>query len=252
MRNPSLLSLALALLASVAAAEEPNPRDPEAAQQYQHCIGLARNSAMEGWHEALAWSSMGGGEPAQHCAAVAMIAMRQFDEGAVKLEALAESSQAAPRLRAGMLAQAGQAWLLAKQPDRAYRAQSRALELVPGAPDLLVDRAQSLAEQKNYQGALQDLDEALKAAPDRSDVLTLRATAKRYLDDFAGAKADIAEALKLDAHNQDAWLEDGIEKNLAADVAGARAAWQKVIALAPQSDAAEMAKRDLELLDGER
>jgi tetratricopeptide (TPR) repeat protein len=252
MRNLSRILLVLALSPLMALAEEPKANDPEAARQYQHCIGLARSTAQEGWQEALAWSSMGGGEPAQHCAAVAMIAMRQFEEGAAKLEALAETSQSAPRLRAGMLAQAGQAWLLAKQPDRAFRAQSKALELVPGAPDLLIDRAQSLAEEKNYQAALQDLDEALKSAPDRSGVLTFRATAKRYLDDLRGARADVEEALKLDDHNQDAWLEDGIERNLATDLAGARASWQKVIALAPQSDAAEMARRDLELLDGGR
>ena len=236
----------------MAFAEPAKRRDPEEAQQYTHCINLARTVPDEGWHEALAWSSLGGGEPAQHCAAVAMIGMRQFEEGARKLEALADASEESPKLRAGMLAQAGQAWLLAKVPDEAFRVQSKALILVPGAPDLLVDRAQSLAEDKNYQGAIQDLDAAIKAAPLRSDAYIFRATAKRHLEDRAGARADIDMALQIDPQSQDAWLEDGILKGLAGDEDGARTSWQKVIELSPQSEAADTARRDLELLDGRR
>lgn len=242
-----VMILALALQAR--AADTPPIKDPEGARQYQHCLALTRTTPDEALQEGLAWASMGGGEPARHCQAVALIAKRDYEDGATKLEALAHESHASERVRAGMLAQAGQAWLLAQQPDRAFAAQSSALVLVPGAPDLLVDRAQSQAAQKNFEGALRDLDEALSATPDRVDALTFRATAKRYLDDLPGAKADIAHALKLDDHYQDAWLEDGIEKRLEDDNEGARRAWDNVLSLAPQSDAAITAKRDLELLD---
>ncbi len=135
------------------------------ATQYRHCIALARQKPDDGWEEALAWSSLGGGEPARHCGAIALIGLRQYEEGASRLEGLAAISHADAKLRAGMLAQAGQAWLLAKNPERANAAQTAALKLVPGAPDLLVDRAQSFAEAKNYREALTDLDQALVAAP---------------------------------------------------------------------------------------
>ena len=226
--------------------------DPEGAKQYQHCISLARTQPEEGYQEGLAWASLGGGEAALHCQAVALIGQRDFEEGAAKLEKLAHDSKASARVRAGMYAQAGQAWLLAHQPERAFSAQTEALVLVPGAPDLLVDRAQSQAEQKDYQGALNDLDQALSAAPDRVDALTFRATAKRYLDDLPGAKADITQALKLNDHYQDAWLEDGIQKRLEDDRGGARRSWANVLSLAPQSDAAVTAKKDLDLLDSEK
>jgi len=250
MRNAIIAPLAL-FVALPALADQPPLHDPEGAKQYQHCISLARTSPSEGYQEGLAWASLGGGEAARHCQAVAMVGLRQFEEGASKLEELAHSSQAAPKVRAGMLAQAGQAWLLAHQPERAFSAQSAALALVPGAPDLLVDRAQAQAEQKDYAGALRDLDEALSASPDRVDALTFRATTKRYLEDLPGAKADIARALHLDDHYQDAWLEDGIEKRLEEDKEGARRSWTNVMSLAPQSDAAVTAKRDLELLDAD-
>ncbi len=248
MRRLFLVTI-LVLAAPAWAADTPPIKDPEASRQYQHCILLARTTPDEALQEGLAWASMGGGEPARHCQAVALIAKREFEDGATKLEILARESHAADRVRAGMYAQAGQAWLLAHQPDRAFSAQSSALVLVPGAPDLLVDRAQSQAEQKNYEGARRDLDEALTTSPNRVDALTFRATTKRYLDDLNGAKADIARALVLDDHYQDAWLEDGIEKRLEDDTEGARRSWSNVLSLAPQSDAAITAKRDLELLD---
>ncbi len=252
MRRLSLVTILLFASCAAAADQTPTSKDPEEYRQYQHCIAVARANPDEGWHEGLAWASLGGGEPAHHCQAVALIGKHQYDEAAVKLEGLAHDSHAEARIRAGMLAQAGQAWLLAHQPDRAFTDQSAALALVPGAPDLLVDRAQSQAEQKDYEGALRDLDEALSAAPDRVDALTFRATAKRYLNDITGAKADILRALTLDDHYQDAWLEDGIEKRTEDDTEGARRSWTNVLSLAPQSDAAITARRDLEILDEDK
>lgn len=248
MRRFSLVTIML--FGSFAAqAAQPPAKDPENAKQYQHCIQTARTVPDEGYQEGLAWATMGGGDAAQHCQAVALIGKQQYEEGATKLETLAHNSTAPEHIRAGMLAQAGQARLLAQQPDRAFSDQSAALALVPGAPDLLVDRAESQAAQKDYEGALRDLNEALAAKPDRVDALVFRATAKRYVGDMTGAKADIARVLTLDAHDQDAWLEDGIEKRLEDDAEGARASWAKVLTLAPNSDAAVTARRDLELLD---
>jgi tetratricopeptide (TPR) repeat protein len=249
-----------ATLPALAAGKDAAPTKPAApaagpgegidnAAQYRHCIALARQKPEDGWEEALAWTSLGGGEPARHCGAVALIGLRQFEEGASRLEDLAATSHADARLRAGMLAQAGQAWLLAKNPERANADQTAALKLVPDAPDLLVDRAQSLAEAKNYKEARADLDRALDVAPDRVDALTFRAAAKRYLDDRAGAEADIDRALKIDPLYQDAWLENGILKRLGGDEAGARQAWLKVLEIAPTSPAADLARRNIELLD---
>jgi tetratricopeptide (TPR) repeat protein len=217
--------------------------------QYKHCIALARQKPDEGWEEALAWSSLGGGDAARHCGAIALIGLRQFEEGASRLEDLAANSHGDAKLRAGMLAQAGQAWLLARNPERANAAQTAALKLVPDAPDLLIDRSQSLAEAKNYQEALADLNRALTVAPNRVDALTFRAAAKRYLDDRSGAEVDIAQALKIDPLYQDAWLENGILKRLAGNDAEARQAWLKVLEIAPTSAAADMARRNIELLD---
>ncbi len=219
------------------------------AMQYKHCVALARQKPEEGWEESLAWGSLGGGEAARHCGAVALIGLKQYEEAATRLQVLAQDSKGPAKLRAGMLAQAGQAWLLAKKPEQAYAAQTAALQLVPDAPDLLVDRAESLAEAKNYKDAKADLDKSISIDPNRVEAYVFRAAAKRYLDDLMGAALDCAQAVQIDPNYQDAWLETGLVRRLQGDDAGARQAWAKVLELAPTSPAADEARRNIEILD---
>jgi len=224
----------------------------DAPTQYHHCIALARQKPQEGWEEALAWTSLGGGEPARHCAAVALIGLGQFEEGATRLEILARDSHSANKLRAGMLAQAGQAWLIARQPEKAYADQSAALKLVPDAPDLLVDRAESLAAAKNYREALDDLNKAVEISPKRVDALVFRATAKRYLDDLDGAKTDLETAIQASPNSQEAWLESGMIKRLTGDDPGARKDWLKVLDINPNTPTADTARENIAKLDVEK
>ena len=221
----------------------------DAERQYHHCIALARSKPAEGWEESLAWGGLGGGEAARHCGAIALFGLGQYEEAAIRLEGLAQESHRSNRLRAGMLAQAGQGWVMLKDYERANAVLTTALKLVPDAPDLLIDRAEVLGMARNYRDALKDLNRALKSDPRRVDALTYRATAQRFLDDRKAAQADIEAALKLDPHYQDAWLEKGNLARLAGDKATARTAWQKVIELAPKSDAATAARDNLEQLD---
>jgi tetratricopeptide (TPR) repeat protein len=223
------------------------PADPYA--HYEWCIKLAKSKPDDGWEAALAWTGEGGGEPARHCAAVALIGLKQYKEAGQRLEDLALQSFADAAIRAGMLEQAGQAWLLANDIDRAYADQTTALQLLPGNPDLLIDRAESLALTQHWNEAKVDLDAALAKSPNRSDALIYRATAERFLGDLAAAANDIARALTLDGTSEDAWLESGSIKRLSGDDAGARRDWQRVLELAPSSPAAEAARANIEKLD---
>ena len=84
------------------------------------------------------WHERGGAHPADHCAAVALVGLKQYKEAATRLEALAQEMTTAPAsLRAEVLDQAGQAWLLAGDPVRAYAASGQAVSLRPNDPDLL-------------------------------------------------------------------------------------------------------------------
>jgi tetratricopeptide (TPR) repeat protein len=247
-----LIGLVVVLAGSPAmAADKKPPATPPAdpAARYEACMALAKSHPTDGWETALAWQGEGGGEPADHCGAVALIGLKQYREAAMRLEALAKTSHNEPAIRAGMLAQAGQAWILDGDPGRAYADQTAALQLTPNQADLLVDRAESSALGRNWSDAVVDLDQAIGLAPDRADAYTYRAAAKRELNDLKGAAADTVQALQLDPDSPDAWLEDGNVQFLLGDKAGAHKSWQQVLTLAPKSPAADSARLNLEKLD---
>lgn len=222
----------------------------DAPKEYRNCFVLARQRPEEGWEQAIAWQSLGGGEPARHCGAVALIALGKHEEAAQRLEALAAESRRQEAVRAEMLGQAGQAWLLAGKPERALAAQETALHLAPGNLDLLLDKSVTLAQVHHYKDAVAVLTDVLKRQPNRVEAMTLRASAHRYLDQIPLAKEDIARALVLDPEFPDALLERGMLRRLDDDRMGARQDWLKVLELSqPDSPAAESARKNIELMD---
>lgn len=227
----------------------PPDADAQAVAEYHHCLKLARDKPDDGYEEALAWGSMGGGEAALHCGAVARIGQKQYADGAKRLETLARESRQDSETRAQMLSQAAQAWTMQGNYDQANADQLAALSLVPGQPDLLVDHAVTLGQVHHYKEAVDELDKVLKLGPDRLDALLLRASAYRYLDDRKAALADVERALSFDPGNPEALVERGILRRLNGDDKGARADWLAVIKAVPGGPVLDEAQRNLELMD---
>lgn len=243
-----MLRLALVIgtcLASVTAAAA--PADDQ--HRYAECMALAKTRPTEGWESALAWQGLGGGEAARHCGAVALIGLGEYEEGAMRLEALAQESRRAAAVRAGMLAQAAQAWALAGQPQQALHDQTVALTLTPNDADLLIDRATTAGSVGDTRAAIADLDQAARLAPKRADIYALRASAWRLQGDLTAAERDIVSALKLDPNQPDALLESGITARSRGNAAQARRAWLKLLQVAPDSAAAADARQNIERLD---
>ncbi len=253
MTRPGPLLAALAALALAPPSAAPARAQDGAAEQereYQDCMVLARAAPADGFENALAWASLGGGDGARHCAAVALIGLGQYREAARRLERLAAELRAGTAaLGLDVLVQAGQAWILAGDATRAHAVQSAALDLDPDNVELLLDRGLTLASAKNYWEAVDDFNRALELAPARPDLLTLRASAYRYLDAFDLAREDIALALSHAPNNPDALLERGMLRRLAGDRAGARDDWLRVIGLAEGTPSAEAARANLAKLD---
>ncbi|MCC7049953.1 MAG: tetratricopeptide repeat protein [Alphaproteobacteria bacterium] len=239
------------LLPDFAMAQTGRTRPPDDAQRYDACMTLTRRDAMAAFEQALNWQDQGGGAPAKHCAAAALVSMKQFKEGAARLEALAQEIKQPEMepVRIGVLAQAGQAWLLAGDTGRAFAAQSAALQLAPQDPEIWIDRGQTLATAKNYKEAIEDFDKAIAIDPERADAYMFRASARRYMEDLARARQDIDKALKLAPTDPDAMVERGIIKRLTNDDAGAREDWMQVIRRFPDSAASAAAQTNLEKLD---
>lgn len=229
---------------------EPSPAPPRSAAgdaaAYQRCMALADKDPEAARKLAEGWHQRGGAHPAEHCLAVALIGLKQYKEAAGRLETLAQAMIHAPApLRAGVLGQAAQAWLLAGDPGRAYGADSAALGLHPDDPDLRVDRAEAAGEAGWFDKAIADLDRVLKTAPQRIDALIYRASAERALGRLNPALADIEAALRLAPDSVPALLERGNIRRLRGDAEGARQDWRRVAALAPDTPAAAAAAANI-------
>ncbi len=214
---------------------------------YASCMALARSAPAEGLAKAEDWRKNGGSSGAKHCAAVARAGLGQFDAAAEALESLAwELPDSTPdRIRAQILAQAGQIWLDAGQSGKANALLTTAIELAPKDVEIRIDRAMTLAGIGRYQDAIIDLSAALLLDDRSIDALVLRASAYRHTDRPERAIDDIERALALAPNNPEALLERGLVRRLFGDEAGARLDWLRVIQLHPKSPAAAVARDNL-------
>ena len=237
-----------------AAAPQRPPQTPRSADAdaatYEHCMTLAGENPAAARDLAESWHDRGGAHPADHCFAVALIGLKQYKEGASRLEKLAQAMvHAPPALRADVLGQAAQGWLLAGDPRRAYAADGAALGLRPEDPGLLVDRAEAEGSAGWFDKAIADLDRVLKADPARLDALIYRASAYRELGRLDPALDDVNKALTLAPDSVPALLERGNIRRLSGDNDGARQDWLRVAQLAPGSTAEAAAKANIERLE---
>lgn len=234
---------------AIAQTESNGGMTSEESQQYRDCIKLAQLKPEDGFESAIAWRDLGGGEPARHCVAVALISLGKYEEAATRLDALAKDSAAGPGVVAGMLAQAGQAWLMANNLEFAWRDQSRALELVPNNPQLWIDRAMALGLAGEYWEAIDDLNAALDLAPGHPEALIYRASAWRLLESYELAMTDIEYVLDREPQNVQALFERGKLHRIAGDDDLARRDWLNVIELSNGTPVADAAKANIEKMD---
>ena len=224
--------------------------EAENAKQYQACMLLVERAPNDALESAVAWEKKGGGDAARYCEAHAYLALKQFEDGALALERMAQTMPQvmAPRASALFL-EAALAWARADKLQLALHDVNEGLKLQPKSVDLLVYRARIYGNSGQFADALNDLNAANEIAPERGDILVLRATAYRYMENTVLAHDNIEMALKAEPDNPDAWLEKGIQLLGANDNNGARQAWLRVLQVAPHSDTAEDARKQLEALD---
>jgi tetratricopeptide (TPR) repeat protein len=223
------------------------PRIAEGAD-YDHCLDMLDTDPSGADALAATMAVNGGGDAAEHCHALAQVALGNTDDGASLLDKLATTSTAPSSFRAVVFGQADQAWTIAGRPDQAFASASNALKLSPDDPDLLIGHAIAGLALQRYADAVTDLNQALDLDPKREDALVLRATAYRNLQKLDLAKADIDKAFGLDPDDPDAYLERGIIRQRLGDLAGARTDWQQASDLAPDTSTGDLAQQNLALL----
>ncbi|MDX1581273.1 MAG: hypothetical protein R3360_06595, partial [Alphaproteobacteria bacterium] len=218
---PRLLAALLVAFSWSALTLEARAQEP--VRDYRSCIVRANTSPSQALEAARQWRDFGGGLAAEHCMAVALVRQGAYERGAQLLEAMANRLALTPgqdrmemmtgNERAQILAQAGNAWLLAERFERAYRVFSTALAENglnrATRSEILIDRARAQAELNDFLATIEDLNAALATGGERADIYVLRAAAHRSLEEYSRAEKDIETALNLDPGNADALLERG-------------------------------------------
>lgn len=246
---------------------------PAAASNYSECMKLVDMAPKRAYELAAQWRDYSGGIPAEHCMALSLFAQGQYEKAAGMLEDLAKRAQQQakarpaegaaevklgkdgkpepepevlpPGLAVDLQSQAGNAWLMADNNEKAFRVLSEALGM-PGinddqAAEILIDRARTQVEMGNLEGAVKDLDVALQRGGPRSEGYSYRAAAHRALGHFESARADVDRALMLDAENVDALLERANLNHAIGNSDAAIVDWIQVMKLAPDTPSAKAA-----------
>ncbi len=230
------------------------------ADNYEQCLIIANNNPDRGYEIAAEWRDYGGGARAEHCLAIALVGQGKHERAAEILDDMARGIEADPASkgrsaqdialqRADLLAQSGNAWLLAEAPDKAYISFTDAMA-VPELPsdwrtETLIDRARAAADLNDQESAVEDLTEALALAGPRADILTYRAAAQRALGAVVKARADVEQAIELDPNHFEAWFERGHLNHQVGNEDAAIVDWLQVTYLAPDTPAALAAEANI-------
>ncbi|MES2473732.1 MAG: tetratricopeptide repeat protein [Pseudomonadota bacterium] len=243
----SARSLAIAVIAACLLPLSAKAADPDSAR-YRDCLAVSSIKPAAALADADGWAKAGGGAPALHCAALALIQLKRYGDAGARLDRAAGAA-AVPDLafRAVLFTQAGNAWLLAGNGAKAAQSFSAALALSPGDADLYADLARAQAMRRNWPEAELRLGNALQLAPRRADLLVLRASARRALKRYGDARNDVEAALKLKPGDGEALLERGLLRQQLGDLGGARRDFQAAMK-SSSDEAAAQARENLEAL----
>jgi tetratricopeptide (TPR) repeat protein len=239
---------ALPVAAAVRGPSGPAPRGPSDSVHYRRCLIDSSANPAIALTDAESWAKSGGGVPAQHCAALALVTLKRYVEAGTRLDKMA-ADRGVPDIsfRTALYDQAGNAWLLAGDGARAVQSFSAALALSAGDADLFADLARAQAMRRDWNEVDMDLNAALQLSPRRADLLVLRASARRALKRYDEAKLDIDAALKLKPGDGNALVERGLLRRQLGDIGGARRDFQNALKTASGAVAAD-AKANLEEL----
>lgn len=193
----------------------------EEIRKLRTCLELVQEDPEAAYEMSLSWLYEGNRPGARECKATALIALEDFEEGALQLEALANAPDGGElEDRAHYLSRAGNAWLQAGLPEEAIIAFDNALTLYKENFDLYKYRAQAYLALGDWHKAEADLDLALGSQPGDINAWLYRAQARLGQRRYDDAMDDVVQARAIDPENIDALLLRGQireEKRLAEE-----------------------------------
>jgi tetratricopeptide (TPR) repeat protein len=223
---------------------------PLANSRYDVCISATEDDPERAFEEAVSWRDEGGGGAAEHCVAVALLALGYAGEAAARLDALARENQGGTQeQRSKLMIQAGEAWLLTGRANLARDSFSVALQLTPRNAEAWAARARAYTADAEGEMAESDLDAAIIFDNSKPEYYVLRSTVRSALGKDELAANDLEIALQIDPNFPDALAERGLMKFEAGDEDGAREDWIKVLIVAPESAAANVVRSGIERME---
>lgn len=171
--------------------------------RYLSCLERVEADHEGAFEDALTWRMEGGGWPAAHCEARALIALGDAAGGAAMLE---EQAGLLTTARDGsfpvsMLVEAGEAWLTVHQIEDARRAFTAALELAPLDVPALLGQARTSLELGHWAAAETAASGSIERAPGRADSWRLRGLARLERGELDAAWQDMETARDIEPEN---------------------------------------------------
>lgn len=186
---------------------------------------------------------------ANHCLGLASSELGLWDDARTAfIAARDETPSDETRARARFAALAGNAALGGGDAEGALalltdaESTARAAGSAPLEALAAIDRARALVTLGRGEQALGALEAATMLTPESIEAWLLKATLLRRLSQLPEAQVAIERAASLATGNPEIGLEAGVIAVLAGRDDAARQSWQSVIALAPESAAAVVAK----------
>lgn len=182
----------------------------EEVQRLEACIEKLDTSPEDAYEDGLAWMAETNRARARHCTALALIELGKLEEGAARLEDLANATDGGSiGDRAVYLAQSGNAWLIAHRYDAAELTLTNAIRLSSQDSELYKDRARARVMLENWYGVDSDATEALSYNQQDVEALKMRIKARVELEELELASKDVQVAMELAPNDIDILLLRG-------------------------------------------
>lgn len=237
----------------------PAPELPKSRTPLEECLSAVNSDPSGAIDMAEAWLEKVKGSPAapaQLCLGSGHEALGHYDEAETAYIAGRDAAAVSDyRFRAQLGAQAGTMALYQEEPARALGLLDKAHADALAAPDaelagtIQIDRSRALVALKREGEAGAALAEARRDAAQNPEGWLLSATLSRRQGKLTDAQAQIQTAAQLDPRSPEIGLEAGAIAIRSGRDDAARKSWESVVAAAPDSEAAKLAKGYLAQLD---
>ena len=222
-----------------------------AVTDYDACVALVAADPRQAEIEAGDWARFGGGgAPARHCYALALIETGAPSRAIDELIGIAmEEPDLGDPERADILGQAGNLLMQEGDAVTANVVAGQALRLDAANPAALALRARLKLEAGEPRAAIRDLNAALQGRPAAVDFLLLRASAYRQLGQYVQARDDASFASENAPEDAEVWLERGLAEAGLDDRPAARKSFLEAISLDREGLIGKSAQRALQRMD---